>query len=420
MTGPKLSHLAALALVLALALVARPAQAATCQYVLGFATLHNLIPNVVGNCVTDEYHDGVGNGYQQTVNGLMQWRKADNWTAFTNGYQTWVNGPRGIQQRLNTQRFAWEANREGLPYVGPGPYPNSYYDDRSGPEALMLSLVNAINRKEYLRAYSYWEPNAPGLAPYPQFAQGYAQTATTQITIGTIGGSAGAGQMYYTVPTILTAQTTGGQNQVYVLCYVLHLSQPAIQGTPPFQGLRIRSATGVPVPPGSDTDQMLAGVCAPPQPNDGPIPLPPTYAPGDISAARYLDDRSDGVQVIRSLFNAINRKEYVRAYSYWEPSAVGLPGFDTFQAGYANTQSVQLTTGTPTSDVGAGQLYYDVPVILAVQTTGGPQRFEGCYRLHLGSPSAQGVPPFQPLAIRSGNLRQTATPTLAAGAQMCR
>jgi hypothetical protein len=47
--------------------------------------------------------------------GLLVWRKADNWTAFTDGYRTWINGPAGIQQRLNTQRFSWEPNPDNLP-----------------------------------------------------------------------------------------------------------------------------------------------------------------------------------------------------------------------------------------------------------------------------------------------------------------
>ena len=32
-----------------------------------------------------------------------------------------------------------------------------YLDDRSGPEQVLRSYVDAINRKEYARAYSYWE-----------------------------------------------------------------------------------------------------------------------------------------------------------------------------------------------------------------------------------------------------------------------
>ena len=46
---------------------------------------------------------------QLTTKGLLVWRKSDNFTAFTNGSQTWVNGPLGLQQRADNQRFRWEA-----------------------------------------------------------------------------------------------------------------------------------------------------------------------------------------------------------------------------------------------------------------------------------------------------------------------
>ncbi len=89
---------------------APPAQAANCEFTFGFATLHNLIPNVVGNCVTNVQYAVNGDGLQQTTNGLLVWRKADNHTAFTNGSQTWVLGPFGLQTRPNNQRFLWEKN----------------------------------------------------------------------------------------------------------------------------------------------------------------------------------------------------------------------------------------------------------------------------------------------------------------------
>ncbi|MGH2518418.1 MAG: hypothetical protein ACRDF8_01320, partial [Chloroflexota bacterium] len=80
-----------------------------CHFVLGFATIAAAVPQV-GQCVDNEHPDPSGNGnqVQTTSGGLMVWRKADNWTAFTNGYMTWVNGPNGIQSRLNTARFAFE------------------------------------------------------------------------------------------------------------------------------------------------------------------------------------------------------------------------------------------------------------------------------------------------------------------------
>lgn len=113
-----------LALVICLGLV-RPVSAQTtgCSFTFGFATLHDLLPNVVGNCVDNEFHDAqTGDALQHTTNGLLVWRKSDNWTAFTDGFQSWVNGPLGLQQRLNTQRFFWEANPDHLVIV-PTPQP---------------------------------------------------------------------------------------------------------------------------------------------------------------------------------------------------------------------------------------------------------------------------------------------------------
>lgn len=79
------------------------------RFVLGFKTLAELIPDVVGEPLENEHHNPEnGDGLQQTTRGLLVWRKSDNWTAFTDGYRTWINGPNGLQQRLNEERFEWE------------------------------------------------------------------------------------------------------------------------------------------------------------------------------------------------------------------------------------------------------------------------------------------------------------------------
>ena len=103
-----------LAVLLAHLLVPAYASAAGCRFVLGFATLKALIdeaegPEKVGECLEDEHFNVInGDSLQQTTGGLMVWRKHDNWTAFTDGYRTWINGPYGLQKRLNTARFDWE------------------------------------------------------------------------------------------------------------------------------------------------------------------------------------------------------------------------------------------------------------------------------------------------------------------------
>ncbi|HEX5416759.1 MAG TPA: hypothetical protein VFZ25_13905 [Chloroflexota bacterium] len=85
-----------------------PVAAASCQFVFGFKSLHDRIPTVVGDCVSNEAYATNGDGLQRTTNGLLVWRKADNHTAFTNGANTWVLGPQGLQERPNNSRFAWE------------------------------------------------------------------------------------------------------------------------------------------------------------------------------------------------------------------------------------------------------------------------------------------------------------------------
>ena len=119
---------------------------------------------------------------------------------------------------------------------------------------------------------------------------------------------------------------------------------------------------------------------------------------------QYVDDRSTPVAVIQSFYNAIDRKEYARAYSYYEDGQ-GVAAFDTFQAGYADTASVSIAFGSPTDEGAAGSTFYTLPVSIdAVSTSGKHSYFAGCYTLRLANPAIQAAPPFQPLHIVSGHL----------------
>ncbi len=98
-----------LALVLGTGFAVVPVGADHCKFELGFKTLYELMPDTVGSCASKvEYNPFNGDAFQHSLNGLLVWRKVDNWTAFTNGYHTWINGQYGLQSRLNTERFAWE------------------------------------------------------------------------------------------------------------------------------------------------------------------------------------------------------------------------------------------------------------------------------------------------------------------------
>jgi len=118
-----------------------------CQFELGFAALEKLIPTPVGACLEDENHNPVnGDGLQHTQGGLMVWRKADNWTAFTDGYHTWINGPNGLQERLNDELFPWEKAEQVQSAT-------STLIDRSGNGELVTDIINP--KGNYDIAYTY-------------------------------------------------------------------------------------------------------------------------------------------------------------------------------------------------------------------------------------------------------------------------
>ena len=280
-----------------------------------------------------------------------------------------------------------------------------YRDDRSDAQAVVASFYNAINSRQYARAYGYWRQGAAGLPAFDAFVKGYSDTSAVQVIYGEASGDAGAGQRYYSLPVGITSQTSGGA-QYYAGCYVLHLSSPAIQATPPFMPLSIESAKVQQVsaaPDRAGLAKLCDGVGTP-----APRPIDP---PATIDSSVYLDDRSDGTALLRSFYNAINRREYLRAYSYWQdPSA--LPTLDAFGQGYDATKSVTLTTGEVSIGAAAGNRYDRVPAtIIATMNDGSQQTFAGCYQLHLASPDAQAEPPFRGFGIERATIARVAAGT---------
>lgn len=121
----------------------------------------------------------------------------------------------------------------------------------------------------------------------------------------------------------------------------------------------------------------------------------------------YRDDRSTPEAVVASLYNAVTRKEYLRAYSYFHPGA-DVPPLEAFAKGYAATASARVRSGTATSDGAAGSIFYALPVVVeSVSTSGKSTVYAGCYELRLVQPAVQAMPPFQPLGIVKGKLAET-------------
>ncbi|MDK1377474.1 MULTISPECIES: hypothetical protein [unclassified Sinorhizobium] len=135
-------------------------------------------------------------------------------------------------------------------------------------------------------------------------------------------------------------------------------------------------------------------------------------------ALPYVDDRSDGAALVRSLYNAINRKEYARAYSYFaDTQPVG--GFGDFSRGYANTVSVEVRVGKVTTEGAAGSVYAAIPV--AVKSVEQPEKirlFAGCYVARIISPALQ-APPFTPYQIEAARLKEVEGPIEEAVPAVC-
>ncbi|MCL4545371.1 MAG: hypothetical protein M1118_12365 [Chloroflexi bacterium] len=204
---------------------------ATCGFILGFATLRAAIPGQVGTCLENERHNPAnGDGLQQTTKGLLVWRKADNHTAFTDGYHTWVNGPDGVQERLNTQHFPWE---------GPGSGAGAQL---VAPAALgqIVSYYAELDRGDYADAYNLW--HAPNQS-YRQFVAGYTDTVQAAIRLGAPVPDNAMGNFGIDVPTVILARHSDGSTAAFAGCYFLLAPKPqAALAGPPVQLYKIVAA----------------------------------------------------------------------------------------------------------------------------------------------------------------------------------
>lgn len=123
-----------------------------------------------------------------------------------------------------------------------------------------------------------------------------------------------------------------------------------------------------------------------------------------LAQGAYLDDRSSAETLVRSLYNAIDRKEYARAWDYFGEQKPARD-FAAFVKGYEQTQSVAVETGPASEEGAAGSIFYQVPVaISATNADGSTSTFAGCYTARLAQPASQ-EPPFNPLRIEKGELK---------------
>jgi hypothetical protein len=140
-----------------------------------------------------------------------------------------------------------------------------FYENRTEAVNTLKSYYNAINRKEYQRAYGYFEgaPNPqPSLAPsYDQFAAGYANTASVALAYGKEFTGAAAGSIYDSLPVLITARHTDGSTQAFAGCYTLRRTNEGVSPNPADLLWRIYSAQLAEVPANTPPSTALNRVC---------------------------------------------------------------------------------------------------------------------------------------------------------------
>lgn len=124
---------------------------------------------------------------------------------------------------------------------------------------------------------------------------------------------------------------------------------------------------------------------------------------GAKADAPYIDNRSDAAALIRSLYSAVNRKEYARAWGYFAPPPAR--DFETFVRGYETTKQVELAIGAVRGEGTAGSSFFTVPVAIKARNSDNSEKvFAGCYTVRQVNPQNQ-EPPFRGLQIEKGALK---------------
>lgn len=292
-----------------------------------------------------------------------------------------------------------------LPTPDPSlPEPPPYLDDRSTAGQVVNSYFNAIERGEYARAYYYWNDSVDNAGPFDTFAKQLEGVQRYKLDLKPITSSGAAGSVYSTVPGTIQG-TLNGKDASWAFCYQVKLPQPGNFGEPPIHPQYIEKGRLEPVDGSTTVDAALKKACS--GFDQGGQSTESTTPSLDIDTKNFVDNRSGVVEIVSSYLNAINLKQYVRAYSYFA-APEDFPGnFDRFQEGYKNTESTEVEFGQVRTGVAAGNRYYTVPTYLkSTLSDGKVQHFVGCYVAHQSDPALFAAPPFVPLGIQLGRFRE--------------
>jgi hypothetical protein len=244
--------------------------------------------------------------------------------------------------------------------------------DASNPQGVIIDYYNAINSRDYTRAYGMWWA-AP--QDYTTFANGFATTSHVEPYVGElqlarIGGTDGR------IPAVLLSLMTDGTTNTYAGCIALH---QAPGGAWAISDGLLQLVAADAVPNGQTINAYLAGNCYTADPAFTPV---------------FVERAAEPYSVFFNYYDDIDVGDYATAYSLWlspidgpqpngQPSVDYRPAYSNFVNGYANTLTIAAYAGDyQYGGPSAGHAYLDgmLPVVLVSQQSNGTvQAYSGCY-----------------------------------------
>lgn len=253
------------------------------------------------------------------------------------------------------------SSSQPLPAAAQTTYP---FDVRDQPVYLIASYYNALELRDYARAYSYWEGHAPGGETYTQFVQGFANVQTVhalaRLPVVTSGA---AGTIHAEVPVVVLDTLINGSTQMFAGCFhVVHYDVPS--GTPPVLDPNWHFYSAILQPATSVDFVQATSACS--------------FVESFPTPAGYYDQLS-AIDTITSYYDAIAAHDYARAYGYWPNGAPGQT-LTQFAQGFAGTSEIGVVVALSFQmDAAAGSAYASTPVLITAKDWNQPQLFVGCF-----------------------------------------
>ena len=126
-------------------------------------------------------------------------------------------------------------------------------DESSDPLSTLALYYEAINARDYRRAFSYWDSPTTS---FERFASGFADTDRIRVLVEPSARVEGAaGSAYADVSTIVVATTRSGSDRIFAGCYVMRRSN--VQD----RGWKIYRANISQMPSSTRLSRMLSQAC---------------------------------------------------------------------------------------------------------------------------------------------------------------